>query len=68
MEKTKNIFQEYRRGVYPDTQAGAFEGAAGSIDALISQTKKNPVCAIETDNAWEINVVDWSRMFRTFIN
>jgi hypothetical protein len=66
MEKTKNIFQEYRRIVLPDTQANCFEGVCIGLDALMGQLQKNTgYCK---DSVWEICLVDWSRMFKVYLN
>lgn len=67
-EKKSKVFQEYRRGVLPDTQANVFEGFVRGQDAMDRQTRKNPACKAVNDSVWEISLVDWSRMFRVYLN
>jgi hypothetical protein len=68
MEKTGKIFQEYRRQILPDTLCNSFEGDAHGLAALMEQIKKNGRSDSKLPAIWEICLVDWSRMFRLYIN
>ena len=68
-EKNSNVFQEYRRIVLPDTQSNCFEGYGRGVDALMSSISKNEKVVTGDESAvWEICLVDWSRMFRVYLN
>lgn len=68
MEKKANIFQEYRRVVLPDTQSNSFEGVVCGVDALMNQLNRHRRCDVCGGGIWEICLVDWSRMFRIYLN
>jgi hypothetical protein len=67
MPKERNVFVEYRRCVLPDTVCNAFENCPQCVDAFLLQLSRNVSVPVVSD-AWEVCLVDWSRMFRVYLN